>query len=301
MCGILRHLRESGVSFNFCDEKDVRFHQLQRTLDARIKQLTKEGKGCQKKQAEPITPAKEHLLWTTGQLGDSTSQSMINTVFFYNTKLFGLRAMDEHRRLACEQFEVGEDNHGKYIKFDGRSTKTLTGGLHQRNLSAKSIRHYSMVSDSSRCLHNIYSSYLEAIGNTGVFYQRPLPGKRFSKQPMGVNKLSIIKSMMCQNANIPGYFTNHSGKRTCATALFRGFDEQLICSRTGYRSTAVRAYKQQSSTQKKHISSLLDPPSAALSESLEIDEKTETPEEKQQAQVFANNYSDSKHTFFSQM
>ena len=59
MCGILRHLRESGVSFNFFDEKYVRFHQLQRTLDARMKQLTKEGKGCQKKQAEPITPAKE--------------------------------------------------------------------------------------------------------------------------------------------------------------------------------------------------------------------------------------------------
>ena len=229
MCGILRHLRESEVSFNFFDEKDVRFHQLQRTLDAQMKQLTKEGKGCQKKQAEPITPAKEDLLWTTGQLGDSTSQSMINTVFFYNSKLFGLRAMDKHRGLACEQFEVGEDNHGKYIKFDGRSTKTLTGGLRQRNLSAKSIRHYSTVSDSSRCLHKIYSSYLEAIGNTGVFYRRPLPGKRFSKQPMGVNKLSIIVKSMCKNANIPGYFTNHSGKRTCATALFReGVDEQLI-------------------------------------------------------------------------
>ena len=205
--------------------------------------------------------------------------------------------MDEHRGLACEQFEVGEDNHGKYIKFDGRSTKTLTGGLRQRNLSAKSIRHYSTVSDSSRCLHNIYSSYLEAIGNTGVFYRRPSPGKRFSKQPIGVNKLSIIVKSMCKNANIPGYFTNHSGKRTCATALFReGVDEQLICSRTGHRSTAVRAYKQQSSTQEKHISSLLNPPSAALSESLEIDEKAETPEEKQQAQVFANNSSE-KHIF----
>ena len=186
--------------------------------------------------------------------------------------------MDKHRGLACEQFEVGEDNHGKYIKFDGRSTKTLTGGLRQRNLSAKSIRHYSTVSDSSRCLHKIYSSYLEAFGNTGVFYRRPLPGKRFSKQPMGVNKLSIIVKSMCKNANIPGYFTNHSGKRTCATALFReGVDEQ-------------------SPTQEKHISSLLDPPSAALSESLEIDKKAETPEEKQQAQVFANNSSE-KHIF----
>ena len=88
---------------------------------------------------------------------------------------------------------------------------------------------------------------------------------------------------MCKNANIPDYFTNHSGKRTCATALFQeGVDEQLICSRSGHRSAAVRTYKEQSSTQEKHISSLLDPPSAALFENLEIDEKAETPEEKQQ-------------------
>ena len=81
-----QYLRESGVSFNFFDEKDVRFHKLQRSLDARMKQLTHEVKGCQKRQAEPIKPAEEDLLWTTGQLGNSTSQSMINTVFFYNTK-----------------------------------------------------------------------------------------------------------------------------------------------------------------------------------------------------------------------
>ena len=56
--------------------------------------------------------------------------------------------MDENRGLVCEQFEVGQDNHVKYIKFDGRSTKTLTGGLCQRNQSAKSIRHYSTVCTS---------------------------------------------------------------------------------------------------------------------------------------------------------
>ena len=69
-----------------------------------MKQLHPSGIGVSRKQAEPITPNKEERLWQSGHLGDGSSQSLFNTVFYYNCKLFGMRAMDEHRSLKCSQF-----------------------------------------------------------------------------------------------------------------------------------------------------------------------------------------------------
>ena len=60
-----------------------------------------------------------------------------------------------------------------------------------------------------------------------------------------------------------GNYTNHSGKRTCATQLYlAGVDEQDIMARTGHRSEkAVRKYKQTCPTFRKRVSKVLDPPS----------------------------------------
>lgn len=67
-----------------------------------------------------------------------------------------------------------------------------------------------------------------------TFYIRPLENGengsvRFSSQPTGVNKLSNLLKSMCTDANIPGFFTNYSGKHTCATSLYQaGIPEQEI-------------------------------------------------------------------------
>ena len=68
---------------------------------------------------------------------------------------------------------------------------------------------------------------------------------------------------MCAEAGLEGNFTNHSGKRTCASTLFQaGTDEQVVMHRTGHRSRAgVRAYKRHNTAQDAHLSKFLDPPS----------------------------------------
>ena len=50
---------------------------------------------------------------------------------------------------------------------------------------------------------------------------------------------------IAKKAGLEGKYSNHMGKRTCATALYQaGVDEQEIMSRTGHRSEkAVRKYK----------------------------------------------------------
>ena len=93
---------------------------------------------------------------------------------------------------------------------------------------------------------------------------------RFSSQVVGVNKLSNTIKTMCAEAGLRGNYSNHSGKRTCATSLYHcGVDEQLIMERTGHRSDAVRKYKQTSSVQQSEVSKLLDPPPKKVAASVE--------------------------------
>ena len=66
---------------------------------------------------------------------------------------------------------------------------------------------------------------------------------------------------MCANDGITGYFSNHSVKRMCATALYQaGVPEQEIMERTGNRSVeSVRKYKRPSSEMLMEISNTLEP------------------------------------------
>lgn len=104
---------------------------------------------------------------------------------------------------------------------------------------------------------------MDALGNSGDFYRRPLsgPGLQYSKQPVGVNKLGNFMKDICAKGGVSGNLTNHSGKRTCATTLYRNrIDEQDIMDRTGHRSTdAVRKYKRCSDDIRRAVSSVLDP------------------------------------------
>ncbi|XP_033762112.1 LOW QUALITY PROTEIN: uncharacterized protein LOC117343738 [Pecten maximus] len=182
--------------------------------------------------------------------------------FFYNCKLFGMRGHDEHHALECDQFIIGEDSKGKYFVFVGRASKTFKGGLAQREIDIKNIIHYS--NQGERCIVDLYElKYLQVLVS-GKFYRRALPGTppRFGNQPEGVNKLRNLMKIICARAGLSGNYTNHSGKRTCATQLYiAGVDEQEIMKRTGHMSEkAVRKYKSADESVLRKVSSVLDPP-----------------------------------------
>ncbi|CAC5393680.1 unnamed protein product [Mytilus coruscus] len=122
-------------------------------------------------------------------------------------------------------------------------TRRKDGGLNQRYLSAKNLKHYLQ----NPVLFTIYEQYLNIVRdlNGTAFYRRLDKGSiKFGEQSVGVNKWSNIMKTMCAEAGIDGYFTNHSGKRTCATTLYQaGVPEQEIMNRTGHRSVeSVRKY-----------------------------------------------------------
>ena len=67
----------------------------------------------------------------------SVTNIIIEHVFYYNCKLF----LNACRSLKCSQFSVAYEENLRYIEFTGRSSKTLAGGLRQRNIDSKCIRH----------------------------------------------------------------------------------------------------------------------------------------------------------------
>ena len=72
------------------------------------------------------TEESELLLWEKKCLGDSSSATVLNTVFVYNCKLFGLRASDEHRSLEVSPIAVRSDQVGHYVNFIlGKLLKTI--------------------------------------------------------------------------------------------------------------------------------------------------------------------------------
>ena len=259
------YLREHGrPNISFFDEKNTIYDLLQKSLDAKLKTLTKKGIGCQKRQAQPITSQMEEELWEKGIFSRRTGEELTNAIFWYSCKLFGLRAGDEHRNLEASQFMISIDETGKYLKFTGRNCKNWQGGLHQQKIDPKELKIYAKSVLGERCAVSTFQYYLSLIPPDGPFYRRPLAGHppRYSAQVIGVNKLSTIVKNFCQKAGFQGFFTNHSGKVTCATELFRNnIDEQLIMKQTGHRSQdAVRRYKRPSTEHELKVSDVLQPP-----------------------------------------
>ena len=72
----------------------------------------------------------------------------------------------------------------------------------------------------------------------------------------------MFMKVICKRGGLKGNYSNHSGKRSCATQLYMaGIDEQEIMARTGHRSEkSVRKYKQSSTTIQQKVASVLDPP-----------------------------------------
>uniref|UniRef100_K1QL50 Zinc finger MYM-type protein 3 n=1 Tax=Magallana gigas TaxID=29159 RepID=K1QL50_MAGGI len=171
---ILRFMRDNEIDLNFLDGKDMRFRNFRKTLDARMKQLATEGIGVTIRQADPISPEMENALWEGGHLGMKTSVALTNTIFFYNCKLFGLRGLDEHRTLVTEQFKLDKISDKMFITFYGRTSKNFAGGLNQRNLTAKEVKH-DCGPDGPRNLFHVYQTYIDMVG-PGSMYRRPLAG-----------------------------------------------------------------------------------------------------------------------------
>ncbi|XP_063442151.1 uncharacterized protein LOC134722460 [Mytilus trossulus] len=280
--GLQRYLRENGrPEIFFLPKNTSTFSTFQKALDARMKELTHDGIGIHKKRADPVSIDDEKILWEKGIFSMTTSEGLSFAVFYYNCKLFGFRGMDEHRDLDVSQYKILIDytQNKRCLKFFGRVSKNVQGGINHRKIEPKQITHWEDTSNP-RDIVKLFSTYLKYVPSEGPFYRRPIgkmslknEGTKFSAQVIGVNKLSTYIKLMfdkagidCSNRNI----SNHSGKVSCVTTLYNsGFDDSAVKSRSGHRSNAVETYKRQSTEMSRNISNALQPPRPTVSDDKE--------------------------------
>jgi len=171
IAGIQRHLREDGrPELAILREDEPMFARTRAALDARMKSLTRQGIGTTRKQAEPLSVEQENQLWEKGVFSLTCGWGLTYALFWYNCKLFGLRGGDEHRSLTREQFTIGRDEMGRFLRFSGRSSKNVQGGLKQRKVQFKDLKIYSRPELGERCVVDLFNHYFGFVPKEGPFY-----------------------------------------------------------------------------------------------------------------------------------
>ena len=127
-----------------------------------MKRLQKQGLGSKKRQAEPLTIEEKKLLWSTGLLGCSSPQTLVDTMVFMAGLYFALRSGDEHRQLRFEpcQIELVERSGERpHLVYTEDISKNRPGGIKGRKVKPKVVLHHANLENPSRCFVRIFKLY----------------------------------------------------------------------------------------------------------------------------------------------
>ena len=150
------------------------------------------------------------------------------------------------------QFEVIVDENGiECVRYcEDLLSKTNQGGFNEKRLSGKVVYIYpseNVKRDPVRLIKK-FTSLLPKGRTCNKLYLKPrvkiTSDCWYCDQAYSRNNLSVVVKTIMEKANIPGYFTNHSLRRTAATRLFMAqVEEKIIKEITGHVSDCVRQYQ----------------------------------------------------------
>ena len=178
---------------------------------------------CKKEEREFVIEEEEATLWEKKLLGTTSAKSLLNTMYFYNGKIFGLCGGD-HRKIVVNNFEIGPN----FIKFEENAPKTYHGGICDLKYVPRKVKHVchsiGEKHEPSRCLVEIYTLYIGLVETYAkavtAFYFKPSTRRlAFEKVPVGINSLNKILPEMCESAGFKRK-TAHSLRVTCVSSLF---------------------------------------------------------------------------------
>ena len=89
---------------------DRQFAKAREALPCKRKQLRRSGKGQKANKAQGLSETQIQKLWDEKQLGCHTPQSLVRTIWFYNTLFFGWRARDEHHRVKFGDIQIKRED-----------------------------------------------------------------------------------------------------------------------------------------------------------------------------------------------
>ena len=242
---------------------------LRSALGAEMKVATRAGVALQNKKAEKflVTQKEENKFCEMGLLGCQSAKSLLNTVYFYNRKLLGLRG-GEHRNITVANFELGSNS----IHFEENVAKTFHGGLTNLKYEPWVVKHvcHPLNEKHKSCLVELYRMYIGLIQSTSseitAFYFKPNSERlAYDKQAVRINKLNGILPSMCKEAGFQPK-SSHCLRVLCPSTLFNaGVEEELIRDRTGQRSNALFKYEKVSEMKSTEVSDILAPKCSSTS------------------------------------
>jgi hypothetical protein len=261
---IKRKLDEIGYGFDMV--KSSEFKTSKKVLEARRKDLKQSGKGNRPNKAEPLSVADEEKLWQIGQLGMHSPESLYNTVWYYNAKLFGFRGCQEARNLKWGDIELCTSDNGEFLEYNERATKTRCGNSgHIRSFKPKIF-----ATGGDKCPISAYKSFKKNRPESMNHAESPFylainynpsktTNKWFKALPMGKERLQKTMSRMACNAGLSGHYTNHSVRKTmCTQLLHAGVPPTTIIQLSGHKNVqSLNNYATASKDQQRNMSNIL--------------------------------------------
>ena len=139
-------------------------------------------------------------------LGCQTAKSsQYNFFFFYNGKLFGIRAK-EHRNLRVNNFRIDSVS----VTYDESTSKTFHGGLKDLKYSPRVTKHICCSGKDVNhfpCIVNCYSTCIEKVKDLArvneAFYFKPNNDANvfeYYNMVLGIHTLNKILPDLCESA-----------------------------------------------------------------------------------------------------
>jgi hypothetical protein len=300
-----RHLRDNNYR-NGCHSliRGNEFAGARNALKAKQKNLKAQGRGCQPCKADTPTPQEIQIFYEKKLLGLHNPKSILNSLWFNNTVMFGMRGgQTEHRNLQWGDVSLRKDPIiGEYLELNlERQTKTRTGVDIQNIRKTKPTQH-ALPNDPEKCPVNLYKFYRSKrpecmMHENAPYYLATVTNNKnpkknekwFLAQPVGVNKLKNLMKVMKTDAGLDRErrLTNTSARKHMITTL-NSFNvpPTNIMQITGHKNVqSITNYSEVTLQQKKQMNRL-------LSKSVECDMSSDSDFEEPSRYV---NY---KHMFY---
>ena len=248
--GIERFLNSPPNNRGISLTKDPQFVLSNQMLDAKIKQLKKEG--LQNTSHKPAIELEDlEKLKNSEILSLTQPWSLLRNVWFHISLFWCRRGFEGQRSLKRSSFTFDVDAKGDHFvsMTHDESTKNHPGGVSDVESFEKNARMYKTSSKTDGYTGlEVFLSKLHP--ECEALFQYPKRNWRqtdkiwYENRPLGVNKLSAMMKEISSAANLSRVYTNHSVRATAITLWANaGLTNREIMAISGHRNeSSLQSY-----------------------------------------------------------
>ncbi|KAK7508216.1 hypothetical protein BaRGS_00000455 [Batillaria attramentaria] len=194
---------------------DQKFAPMRKALKAKQTAIQK-GTLCTRglRKLKTLTPEQTDKLWESKQLGTSSPSSLLNTIWWNNRVLFGIKTPQLHRQMRWGDVKLLADSEGReYLQLSDRFTRKFLSTGHK--VVRPLPRVWANTENPERCPVRVYKEYARRrpqnyCHDDNYFYLATTTLKNpgdgditwLKRQPVGQNKLTSLMARMTDAAGL---------------------------------------------------------------------------------------------------